>query len=162
MGYDLDGLGMARPKLEHIQAQRNILINWFLISQYKDFEALQEPSTNIYHTYDGKVPDVGFYKVLNNGILVKHPSVIIEIEKNENIEEAQFKTKYYFKKDVQECFIWDYEENIWYKYTNPDFNNFAYNPYSSVLNVNLEALLDLPTMPLQNLNGLPNIPKTYL
>lgn len=146
MGYDLNGLGMARPTIQHLTTTRNIVINWYLQTGFKGYDAYQEPSADLDTPEEGYVPDVGFYEI---GKL--SPSVIIEVDTGKKgIMQAQTKVSYYLQwYEVEEVFIYDYVTGQWERHTP---NGKSSTSESEVLGVYLEDLIDLPAA--QPLSGI--------
>ncbi len=167
MGYDLNGLGMARPLLPHLRYSRNIVMNWYLQTKFQEYEAFQEAPLYIHETVDdGLVPDVSFHLVLAESI-AGSPHVVIEIDHDAMYKYGNKTQMYYGVKKAQkkiidmvedwgliEGFIFDYDKKKWYKYNGSDF---IFSSYSSVLQVDLNDLLYLPNNNTP-LNGI--TPKT--
>ena len=140
MSYDLQGIGrMARPAVSHQQISRNIVINFYLLTSFKKFEAFQEGTANNKPTCE-KIPDVTFVDIETNNVLV-----LVEIEKvwsNETI--WKIKDSLIKKYKHQEVFLYNYKKNLWRKYYKKSKEIvFEETPYSNILQVNLSELLVL-------------------
>ncbi len=140
MGYDLHKIGMARPAVSHQRIARNIVINFYLRTSFKQFEAFQEGTANNKSTCE-KIPDITFVEMETGKVLVS-----VEIEKIWSgatiwkIENELIK-----KYKHQEVFLYNYKKNLWRKYYKKGKEIvFEETAYSSVLQINLADLLMLP------------------
>jgi Uma2 family endonuclease len=112
MGYDLNGLGMATPSLEHKQISRNILINFYLQYGFTQYEIYQEAAANE-RDPDSLVPDLMICKKGS-----RKPLIVVELERTKRLKRATSKLEAYFEEyGVQEVFICDYQTGLWLKYT---------------------------------------------
>lgn len=139
MGYDLHKIGMARPAVSHQQISRNIVINFYLQTKFKKFEAFQEGTANNKPTCE-KVPDVTFLELVSEKVFVS-----VEIEKVWSgatiwkIENELIK-KYKHK----EVFLYNYKKNEWRKYYQKQ-KEIVFEPtaQSNILSINLADLVEL-------------------
>lgn len=111
MGYDLQGIGMARPAVSHQQFARNIVINFYLLTKFERIEAFQEGTANNKPTCE-KVPDVTFVDIETEKVLVS-----VEIEKIWSSETIwKIKESLIGRYKHQEVFLYNYRKNLWRKY----------------------------------------------
>ena len=144
MGYDLSGLGMARPTIQHQRLARNLMLNYYLKKGFTPYEVIQERA--IQDDQDGLVPDLSF---LENGREI----LVLEIEKHTKKSIAFAKAKFLFDRyKIKEVFIYIYDKDKWYYY-NARNNKQEDISYSTTLDFNFAENLYLnPSQPLQGIN----------
>jgi hypothetical protein len=136
MGYSLDGIGLARPSLEHQRITRNIVINYYNYTDFDEYEAFQEGLANPLNP-NSLVPDVIFMKD-------DKVHIAIEIVKDNQFNSNEFKGKI---KDlitiynIHEVFVYNYEKRCWYCFGN-DLNQDEPS-YSYLLEIDLDDLIEL-------------------
>lgn len=139
MGYDLDGIGMARPAMVHQRISRNIVINYYVKHGFDTIEALQESTANLKPTCE-QIPDVVFVDVATNKVIVS-----VELDKawlkitRVRIEEALTKYKH------KEVFWYNYTRDEWerhYLYKG-NFECDIMEDYSQQLKIHLSDYITL-------------------
>lgn len=132
---------MARPDFTHQEIVRNILINYFLETDFK-FDCFQE-SVIDKNDLDSFSPDLCFFERKN-----PYPSVIIEIDHVQSYKaHTDSKMPAYFTKytEVKEIFVYLYDLKEWRLYT--EYKNFKETSYSKVLDIDLNDLIERPKYP---------------
>lgn len=151
MGYSLEGIGMARPSLEHQRISRNIVINYYNQTQFKTYEAFQEGNAS-FSDPDSLIPDVVFYSVSDST-----PVVAVEIETGYNYGRLYAKkvVDYFAKYGMKEVFLYDYVLRKWERYTIKADTKSKKTAYSDILqwDISLHTALSRPT-DIGGLSGL--------
>ena len=139
MGYDLSGLGMARPALTHQRITRNIVINFYNKFGFEQIEAFQECTANTKPTCE-KIPDVVFFDLHADKVVVS-----IELEKNWNGETIQKINQSLLRKfKHQEVFLYNYPKEKWRRYYLKGRQVFYdETDYSDVLGIYLSEFVDI-------------------
>ena len=151
MGYSLEGIGMARPSLEHQRISRNIVINYYNQTGFKTYEAFQEGNAS-FSDPDSLIPDVVFFSVSDSS-----PVVAIEIETGYNYSRlyARKVVDYFAKYGMKEVFLYDYVTKKWERYSIKANKKSKKTAYSDILQCDIShytALLSPTDMP--GLSGL--------
>lgn len=138
----LSGLGMSpRPSYSHIDIVHRIeRCLWEKLNKNK-YEVWQEAPI----LKEGKkevVPDVVVFQkkagqIANYNIF---PKVIIEVDIGKYVKKAINKTIHIMQNDIEirEGFIYDYENNVWYKIAG---GICTINSYSDFLDVDMDSLI---------------------
>ena len=139
MGYDLSGLGMARPALTHQRITRNIVINFCNKFGFEEIEAFQECTANTKPTCE-KIPDVVFWDLHAEKVVVS-----IELEKYWNTETIEKIVQSLLKKfKHKEVFLYNYVKMKWRRYYLKGKEAFYdETDYSEVLGINLSEFVDI-------------------
>ena len=135
-------IGMASATYLHQEAIRNILVNYFTATKYKNFEPIPDFAIDANDLAGSQRPDVLFYN--KKGVCM----VALELDNKKGIKVAATKSIEYLEdKSSVEAFTYNYDTKTWVRYGVNDEDEIfeeTNESFSEVLQIDLDKLLVSP------------------